>query len=65
MAFGSVALAYSVRHSRAHGKIFPNAVPVAVFYAICRRHFLDGALVHGGELRQYDHRLFRYVLLLR
>ena len=63
MAFGCVALAYSLRYPDARGELFPNTFPLAVSYAIRERHSLVYAVVYDRQLRHHDRRLFQYVFL--
>jgi hypothetical protein len=50
MAFGCVAIAYSLRYLDARGDLLPTTFPLAASYVIRGRHSLVYAVVYDRQL---------------
>ena len=57
MAFGCLALTYSMRHSDPLGELLPDAFPLAAANAVRGWPCLVYSVVRGGQLRHNDPRL--------
>src|SRR6266511_3972070 len=63
MAFGCVALAYTLRYPDARSELLLDTFPLAFSNAIRKRHSLVYPLVYDRQLLQHVHRLFHDVSL--